>query len=192
MINYKKSLQNQKYLPIDHDDFEGQGVFNVGIILALGIVIGCGLTLLIKGCVREPMPAIIKNHGVSLQCHSCHNKLASYFKKKGSKNPEEMAYAVLQTKSPRLLASIAVVETRGNHTTRRTGYKNQHDGAFQVNKRYWGKVPYDATSQAKQAESILTELTQEMPIKKALALYGGDSTDAYGKRVLTELQNVPK
>lgn len=137
-----------------------------------------------------------------LDCSKCHSselskkqRMVSYFIRKGSPEPEKMADAVLQTHNPRLLASIAVRETRGDHTVRRTGYRKQHDGAFQVNPRYWGKVSKDPIEQALQAESILVELqeTHQGDLRKALNAYGGDTTKRmYAYNVLKELQEVPK
>ena len=129
----------------------------------------------------------------TVDCRACHVKVAmtTYFKKIGSKTPEEMAVAVLKTKSPRLLAAMAKVETNGNPRIRRSGYKKRHHGAFQVNPHDWGTVPKDAVGQALQAERIMTELTETMPIKKALSQYGGDSTDRYQNKILAELVNVP-
>lgn len=139
--------------------------------------------------------ASLENIAPQRECAECHNRQAAmteYFKKSGSKSPEEMANAVLATKSPRLLAAVAVAGEKNTPiTARNTGYKKRHHGAFQVNPKYWGAVPYDATGQAKQAERILTELTDEMPIKTALSFYGGDSTDKYQRRVLAELTRVP-
>ena len=199
MTKYKTSLRNQKItlkdalLPEYHSTIEREKKLDAFEITGFMIIIAlaiCLILMIAKGCDREPMPAVIKS-----ACVCCHNKtgqMVAYFKRNGSKSPEEMANAVLRTKSPRLLSAIAVVVSGGNHSVRKSGYKKRHDGAFQVNKKYWGKVPYDAAGQALQAEAILTELTATMPIKKALSLYGGDSTDRYQKRVLAELVRVPR
>jgi hypothetical protein len=132
-------------------------------------------------------------------CRTCHSpkpnaKMVEYFRKKGSRSPEEMANAVYTTNSPRLLAAIAVRETGANHTVKRTGYKKRHYGAFQVNPKDWGKVSNDPIQQALQAEAILKELTQETgDIKKALNAYGGDKTrKVYAANILKELQEVPR
>lgn len=129
------------------------------------------------------------------QCTSCHNRHAqmiTYFAKAGNPTPEEMATAVLATKSPRLLAAMAVAGEKNTHyKTRRGGYKKQHAGAWQVNPRYWGPVPFDPVGQALKTEDILKDLTKDQPIEKALAVYGGDSTAMYSNRVLAELVNVP-
>ncbi len=173
------------------DDRNPGGPLASIIILTIGIVVGITIMVLAKGCSVKPMPAVVAQAG----CNECHTpsreKMTAYFRKAGSRSPEEMANAVVRTRNGRLLAAIAVVESGGNPTVRRSGYKKRHDGAFQVNKKYWGKVPHDAAGQALQAEAILAELTETMPIKKALALYGGDSTDKYTKRVLAELVRVP-
>lgn len=126
-------------------------------------------------------------------CFQCHQRdmMSKYFKRNGSKSPEVMADAVLKTRSPRLLAAIAKIESSGNHNVRNTGYKRRHSGAFQVSAKDWGRVSHDPAEQALQAERILEELTTTMSIKKALATYGGDSTDKYGRKVLAEMRRVP-
>lgn len=159
------------------------GTFSVGFMVCLLIMLGIDY---FKGSLN-------KFRG-SLDCNKCHSHkaaLTNYFKKNGSKTPEEMANALLKTRSPRLLSAIAKVETGGNPTVMRSGFRKQHDGAFQVNPKYWGKVPKDAVGQALQAETILQELVDEYPIKTALSKYGGDSTSKYQKRVLAELTRVP-
>lgn len=106
-----------------------------------------------------------------------------------------MAHAVLTTKSPRLMSAIAKVESNGNPSLRRTGYKHKHSGAFQVNPKHWGEVSHDAIEQALQAENILEVLVKEHNgnIKKALNAYGGDRTRrTYAKNILAELENVPR
>lgn len=166
-------------------------------LFVTGISIGLVAMVALRACDKAPEPA----HAAQ-KCQTCHaanqqTRLTHYFRKNGSRNPEEMANAVLNTRTPRLLASVAVVETGGNthnrsgQPIRNTGYKKQHSGAFQVNPKYWGKVPHDAAGQAQQAEAILSELAETMPIKKALSVYGGDSTSKYQRRVLAELVRVP-
>lgn len=111
-----------------------------------------------------------------VQCHNYKMSLAKYFQRSGSRTPEEMANAVLKTKSPRLLAAVSVVASDGNPTVKRTGYKKRHYGAFQVNPKHRGKVPNDAVGQALQAEAIMEELVESRNIKEALNYYGGDKT----------------
>jgi hypothetical protein len=188
MTNYKVSTQNQVISIVDvlEPPPAKPYPYDAIVMISVGIVVGIVLMGTIKAC-DAPQPA------VKAECMGCHRKEAytAYFKMAGSKTPEEMAYAVLSTKNPRLLAAIAKVESNGNSNIRSTGYKKRHDGAFQVNSRYWGRVGHTADEQALQAEAILTELTQAMPIKKALAHYGGDSTDRYSQKVLAELVRVP-
>ena len=196
MTKYKASLKDQQVSLKDalidpyyyrHD--KDKITFTDVVILSVGIAIGICLLSALRRCELEPQPAKVQH-----DCQQCHSRMVAmvkYFEKAGSRSPEEMANAVLSTKSPRLLAAIAKVETRGNSHIRNSGYRRKHDGAYQVNSKYWGRVPTDALGQALQAEKILSELTEEMPIKKALSVYGGDSTDKYQKRVLAELTRVP-
>ena len=167
-------------------DFEkpkikGRHFLAASVVLA-GLVTG---TMMIEKPVAPPPKQIV------LDCAGCHRKLAfSKYFEKTHRNPQEMAEAVLKTKSPRLVAAIARVE-QTPHTNRKGGYRKAHAGAWQVNARYWGGVPHDVTGQALQAEAILNELAADMPIKKALSVYGGDSTDRYQKRVLAALEEAP-
>jgi len=195
MTIFKKSLQDQKItlkdslIDVEFSDYERSGnVITSLSLLCIGMVLGMILLALIRSCDKDPQP--MEPMGC-LQCHNYKMQLTAYFKRNGSKTPEEMAYAVLQTKSPKLLAAMAVVESDGNHAVRNTGYKKRHHGAFQVNPRHWGKVPANPVNQAKQAERILEDLTDKHPIKTALSIYGGDSTDSYQKKILTELTRVP-
>ena len=151
-------------------------------------------------CICTTAPKLFAAH-TQAPCTMCHNaqfhnkeKLSSYFKRKGSPEPEVMADAVLRTKNPRLLAAVATCETGGNHRVRSRGYKSRHDGAFQVNPRDWGKVSPNAADQALQAEAILKELVVEKGgIVAGLNAYGGDSKrKVYAKNILSELAGVPK
>ena len=189
--------------PRVHDDFEQMSLLNIrrinhpeGDIAATCFMIclaliGIAATMtFIKKCEKEP---------AVMWCNSCHSRqvaMTKYFRDSGNKTPEQMAEAVLQTKSPRLMAAIAVKgEKNTPYTVRRGGYRGRHAGAWQVNeklhKKAYGPVPSDPAGQALQAERVLTDLTQEMPIRQALNHYGGDSTDKYSRRVLAELVRVP-
>jgi hypothetical protein len=187
---YKHSLKNQEItlkdtlLDWQEDQRRDGGIFGFVILMCMGLA-ATAVGINMARC-DKPSP--------QKECTSCHNRqtaMTNYFKKAGSKTPEEMAYACLKTRSPKLIAAIAVVESGGNHTLKNTGYRKRHNGAFQVNPRHWGKVPNDAVGQALQAEAILQELTETYPIKKALSIYGGDSTSKYQRKVLAELVNVP-
>jgi hypothetical protein len=122
--------------------------------------------------------------------------MIGYFAKHNNPSPVEMAKAVLATDNPRLLAAIAVAgEHNTPYQTRNGGYKKQHAGAWQVNKKMhrkaYGPVPTTPAGQALQADRLLKDLLAEYPTKKALSIYGGDSTDAYQRRVLIALQETP-
>lgn len=169
-----------------------------GNALATAAVYLIGLTFglaIATGIAHYRKPAATVTYAPCGMCHGnkTNNKAAmvKYFKDSGSKSPEKMAAAVLATQSPRLLAAIAKVETGGNPHIRKGGYKGRHAGAFQVNSRIHGRVSHDPIKQAKQAEAILTELTETMPIRKALSVYGGDSSSRYQRTVLAELVRVP-
>lgn len=174
------------------DNFEirdSNPIASVFLIL-IGMVMGMVLLSGLRAC--DPPPATAK----VAECANCHNKtmtMANWFRKKNNPHPVKMANAVLATNHPRLLAAVAVAgEKNTPYTVRKGGYKKRHAGAFQVNEKLHGAVPYGPTEQAAQAEKILERLMTSYPTKKALSIYGGDSTDAYQKRVLAALQEVPK
>jgi len=121
-----------------------------------------------------------------------HLEMVTYFHKIKSPSPQDMAVAVLSTKSPKLLAAMAKIETGGDYTKRNTGYKKRHHGAWQVNPTYWGAVSNKPVHQAIQAEKVLVALLTESngEIRTALNKYGGDSTDAYSNKILAELESM--
>lgn len=176
------------------DDLKNIGSGRNGNALATAAVYLIGLAFglaIATGISHYRKPAATVTYAPCTMCHNNKAAMVKYFKESGSKSPEKMAAAVLATQSPRLLAAIAKVETGGNPHIRKGGYKGRHAGAFQVNSRIHGRVSHDPVKQAKQAEAILTELTDTMPIRKALSVYGGDSTSRYQRTVLAELVRVP-
>jgi hypothetical protein len=193
-MHIKKSLQNQKINLVDALDEEFLPPLRINtwqdtaVNITVGVIVGVSLMMALRWCDNPPPPP-------KTDCAGCHRKTAytEYFKRAGSRSPQEMAEAVLASKrNTRLLAAIAKVESGGNSHVRDTGYKNRHSGAFQVAAKYHGAVPFDAASQAAQAEAILEELVAEKKsIRMALNQYGGDSTDRYSQKVLRELVNVP-
>lgn len=163
------------------------GIFAAVVFFIIVVVYLIGHTIAYKEQHATPM---LKSHKTLTDEQW---RLSMYFAKNGSPTPEQMAIAVTKTKSPRLLAAIAKIETNGNPHKRNTGYKKRHSGAWQVNPRDWGKVSKDPVEQALQAEFALDTFTKESKgkIKKALNNYGGDSTDKYSAMVLAELERVP-
>lgn len=159
---------------------------------ALGIAVGMVLITALKYCDKPPQPA--------LDCAGCHRKMSftEYFRKNGSKSPEELAHGILQTRNPKLLAAIAVCESNGNPTKRNTGRGGKYNGAFQTGAQ-WGKIrtrnltQHDITHQALVAELALeTHISEQKDIIKALNNYGGDKTKKqYAYKILEELKNVP-
>lgn len=124
-------------------------------------------------------------------------KFIEYFQKSGSPKPEIMAKAVISTKKPRLMAAIAVVETKGDPSKRYTGYKKRHHGAWQVNPNDWGPVSHEALAQALQAEDALNTFKKSSKgnLKVALNKYGGETNPErgeYADKILAELTAVPK
>ena len=175
---------------IEWDEYDYERRCNpIAILFIVGAMLTGLITLiaLVKSCE-------VKSRG--LACRECHistqKKLTEYFKSKGSKTPEEMAEAVLSTKSPRLMAAVAVVETKGTPGVRKGGYKKRYAGAFQVNAKFHGRVSKDPVEQALQAEAILTELVEDKGLVAGLNYYGGSTKGTYARTVLAELTEVPK
>jgi len=99
-----------------------------------------------------------------------------FFKHHGSPVPAVMAIAVQEVKPKNRpkIAAIAAVESNG--TPWAVGDKGASRGAWQVQGRYWAKVPVGAVEQALQAERILEELVASEPrgsLLRLLARYNG-------------------
>jgi len=137
----------------------------------------------------------LKKCHVTNNCTFCHNRhaaMSAYFESKGSPDPHRMATAVLETSKPRLMASIAVRESRGN--PKAVGDGGKAKGAFQVWPKHHGKVSKDVVEQALQSERILDELIAENngDLRKALRAYNGEQKkNVYAQNILKELQNIP-
>ena len=159
--------------------------------VAIYCVIFAGLMVVAGQSTTPPTPQPAVCHTA---CSGCHNPMSNYFRKAGSKTPEQMAEAVLATRNPRLLAAIHVAgEKCTPHTVRHGGYRHRYAGAWQVDARHWGPVSRDVTEQALQAELVITSLAQEHrgDIRRALNAYGGDSSGRYARVVLAELERTP-
>jgi hypothetical protein len=189
-----KRLNRCTYVAYNEEVKLSSGVF----LILVTIIIGCfvGTVLSMRGVFKSVD---------QLNCSTCHNpqfyvspkqvKMTEYFKKKGNPTPEVMAKAVLKTSKPRLLAAMAVRgEKNTPHWIRNGGYKKRHAGAWQVNPRDWGAVPYDVTEQALQAELVVDKFIKAKGgIVNGLNAYGGDKTKkVYAQNILNELQEVPK
>ena len=171
--------------------------FTLIVHLAIGIAIGVTATVAVKSCDVEPLPNVSVR---SVNCPTCHTisrhaAMTSYFSKAGSASPEQMATAVLMTRSPRLLAAIHVAgEKKSKPSSRNTGYKGRYSGAWQTAK-VWGKVTDNIVDQALIAELALnTHVKNEKDIVRGLNAYGGHKdkvNGAYAYNVIEELQRVP-
>lgn len=120
-------------------------------------------------------------------------QLAEFYARQGSPAAIEMAQATVQAKRPRLMAAVAAVESNGSPLARgRAGER----GAWQVIPAIHGAVPVDAAGQMDQSERILEDLLIENggSVKKAVAAYNGSGAraDAYSRRVLAMLEEVPR
>ena len=145
---------------------------------------------------KEKSPVLKKCHGADL-LQARHFALSEFFRRKGSPAPQMMATAVLETKRPLLMASIAVRESGGDPKAVGDGGKSR--GAFQCQPRHWsklmheGKVSSDPITQALDSERILEEFiaANNGDLKVALNKYGGDVTKkTYGKSILKEAKLV--
>ena len=165
-------------------------VTSITILIALFVVV-----VIVLGhdfSHKEPKPVLkpISSHGNAVA--SPRNlAMTEFFRRKGSPDPHGMASAVLGTKRPRLMASIAIRESNGNPKAVGDGGKSK--GAFQVQK-HWGKVSHDPVEQAKQSERILEELLADNNgnLKKALSAYNGEKTKkVYADKILASLTEIP-
>lgn len=176
---------------------ETDDIIALAAIGGIGMLSGMLIIVALRGC-DKPQVAL------KADCKPCHeakhaegkrkSDITDYFRRNGSKSPEKMAEAVLATRSPRLMAAIAVRESNGNPNARHGGYRNRHDGAWQVNRSIHGRVPLNVTEQALQAELVLEEHVKAAngDIIEGLNAYGGDkSRKTYAWNVLSELRVVP-
>ena len=186
-----KKIQEWKYID--------KKIIHLRALLMLCTIGALVITATVSKVAHQAPPLQAAHKGS--QCDMCHSRrqaLVAYFKRAGNPTPYEMTQAVLKVKpeNSRTMAAIAVAGERNTpYTVRHGGYRGAHAGAWQVNERMhrqaYGPVPHDVVGQALQAERLLTG-SQDMPIKKALSIYGGDSTGKdYQKRVLSELVRVP-
>lgn len=200
----KKYLQNQQITPKDalndyyHRNPESKrNSANIAFVCFFGMI-GFALGLACLGLYNSYKVKAVENKPVEKQpaCFKCHQKqmLTGYFKRNKVLDPEKMADAVIATRSPRLMAAIAVGgERKTPHTARNTGYKGRYSGAWQTHPM-WGKVTKDVTQQALIAEFALeTHVIDQKDIIKGLNAYGGESNKKRGKyayNVLNEFTRV--
>jgi hypothetical protein len=144
-------------------------------------ILAAGGVSLIR-CTPEKKPAAAYKAHYTLQ----EQHYIQVFKLHGSPEPEVMACAVTNTKKPKLMAAMAIIESNGN--TKAVGDSGQSKGAYQVQAKHWGEVPATATEQAQQAERILEELVQSSRgrLRSGLTKYNGKGRKArqYADRVL--------
>lgn len=155
------------------------------LILFAIVIILAGYDFASKEPELKPLPS----HGF---LNPRHFALSEFFRLKGSPDPQRMATAVLETKRPRLMASIAVRESGAN--PKAVGDGGRSKGAFQVQAKHHGRVSSDPVEQALQSERVLDELLSENNgnMKKALNAYNGDTKKkVYAQNILAELERVP-
>jgi hypothetical protein len=137
------------------------GVYTLYILLLAAVI-----SLLLKGCsdaiLKQPMSELDRAY------HS--------FRFVNSPAPETMSVAVVGTKYPRLMTSIAISESNGNPSA--IGDHGESKGAFQV-QDHWGEVSGNITEQALQAEMIIEQLVASAPrrsLRHGLARYNGGNS----------------
>ena len=154
-----------------------------GLLVTAMIIAAMGIAQCVKEPRQAPAPVAVK------ATNSAQVKLEQAFEKAGSPVPHQMAKACMATKNPKLMASVAIVESEGTPWARgRSGEK----GAWQVIAKHHGAVSDNQVQQALQAERILDELRADgsgRGLRYALAKYnGGDRPRAksyrYADRVL--------
>ena len=187
MIDYKNYMMEQPKKSIRHSLLVAGGL---GLIIAM-MVVSCvhGLDKTIE--IEEQKNAPLREQRQEILNRN--DKLVSAFQAAGSPVPHEMAQACRATKNPKLMASVAIVESNGTpHAVGRSGER----GAWQVIPKVWGSVPKSADGQARQAERILDELVAASPrgsLRCALARYnGGDRPKAVSYRYADKVLKVRK
>lgn len=150
---------------------------------ALGLIIVAMAVSCVKGIDKTIELEEINNAPMREQRQEILNrndKLASAFQAAGSPVPHEMAQACRATKNPKLMASVAIVESNGTpHAVGRSGER----GAWQVIPKVWGSVPKSADGQARQAERILDELVAASPRRSLLQGLSAYNTGSYNSKV---------
>ena len=130
-----------------------------------------GITIAAMGigqCMKEPRQAQIVIHQGQTEA-----KIQEAFERAGSPVPNQMAKACMKTKNPKLMASVAIVESDGTPWAKG---KAGERGAWQVIPKEHGQVSSNVNEQALQAERILDELRvadSGRGLRRALAQYNG-------------------
>lgn len=154
------------------------------ILLVTSITIAA---MSIGQCLKEPRHA----QPVVQQVSPTEVKIQEAFTKAGSPVPQQMAKACMKTKNPKLMASVAIVESDGTPWARGT---SGEQGAWQVIGKHHGAVPNDAVGQALQAERILEQLVEESPrgsLLQGLSAYNtGKHTSRVGRKYAMKVMKV--
>lgn len=172
------------------------------IMFLVGAILSAAAVLTLKSCVDD---IHIQPVQAAADCGQCHNRYTSYFQRKGSPEPERMAYAVLKRgRNSNLLSAIAVAESSADPSIRKGGRNGKYSGAFQTDPA-WGKIKTgknltadDVAHQALIAEfALTTHVAEEKDIIRGLNAYGGvrksqRDKHKYAFNILRELQEVPK
>ena len=137
------------------------------ILLVTGMTIAAmGIAQCVKEPRQAPAPVAVKVSKVETQIHAA-------FEKAGSPVPQQMTQACMKTKNPKLMASVAIVESDGTPWAKG---KAGERGAWQVIPKEHGQVSSNVDEQALQAERILDELRvadSGRSLRRALAQYNG-------------------
>jgi len=159
------------------------------LYIPLGLSAACFLIHSYTQCVvAESINSVKFNPDVSqVETYSL------FYKHHGSPVPNVMAQAIVEVK-PKNRPKVAAISIKESHGTPwAVGDKGKSKGAWQVQEKYWGKVPISTTEQALQVERILEELVAYEPrgsLRRALARYNGGTKPP--KRAYRYADNVIK
>ena len=137
-----------------------------------------GITIAAMGigqCMKEPRQAQIVIHQGQTEA-----KIQEAFERAGSPVPNQMAKACMKTKNPKLMASVAIVESDGTPWAKG---KAGERGAWQVIPKEHGQVSSNVNEQALQAERILDELVAASPRGSLLQGLSAYNTGSYNSKV---------
>ena len=158
-----------------------------GLLVTAMIIAAMGIAQCVKEPRQAPAPVAVKS------TNPAQVKLEQAFEKAGSPVPHQMAKACMATKNPKLMASVAIVESEGTPWARG---KSGEKGAWQVIAKHHGAVSDNPVQQALQAERILDELVAEAPrgsLLQGLSAYNtGRFTSPVGRRYALKVLKVRK
>lgn len=159
--------------------------------LIVGVII-FSVYCVVQGCEQREAKPVLKPYVAQVNAKEL--KLVEAFRANNSPVPHEMAAAVVNRKRPRLLASVAIIES--NATPWAVGDAGEVS-AWQIIEDDWGPVGETTADHAKKAEDILEKLLKENNgnIRISLEKYNGgphpgEKSRRYAQKVIETINKV--